>query len=222
MRECDLMPNCSIDWAATGAMIGGIGTWVAGIGAIVVAILLYRQNKQVAQRQFDQTEYQHKISLYDKRYEVYACFIKYFSYAQRILTGKSNCTYISNSIFNNPNIYRQPLKGDGKESLNREMILEDLNLHKQIVNTIALSEFCFSREISKPLIFYIAQLLEYGLPENFTKDEYLYKYDDLTKRNLDMLLESIKNIQDENIVQKMKDELNLAYNDTLPQKKKRE
>lgn len=70
-----------IDWSATGSMLGGIGTCIAAIFAILIA---HRQNKvtqQIAEKQLKQSEHELKIALYDKRYEIYTNFSQYLYYA---------------------------------------------------------------------------------------------------------------------------------------------
>src|SRR5574344_1342199 len=87
MRFVVFLPYSDIDWNATGAMISAFAACMTTIMAIVIAYFQDKITKQIAEKEFEQTIRQQKIALYDKRYEIYRCFIKYYSYNTLISEG---------------------------------------------------------------------------------------------------------------------------------------
>lgn len=68
----------NIDWAATGSMISGLGTWAAAFAAGIVAWKIHIQSRDISKQQLAQTEREISIELYDRCFSIYQTFMKYF------------------------------------------------------------------------------------------------------------------------------------------------
>lgn len=87
-----------IDWSATGSMIGGIGTCIAIGFAVWIAHKQNQLSKTIAEKQIKQTELDQKIALYDKRYEVFQLFNKYFYIGNIFYNQKKELTSQMNKM----------------------------------------------------------------------------------------------------------------------------
>lgn len=107
-----------IDWSATGSMLGAIGTCIAAVIALWIAIkqnkitkqIADEQNrieKEIAEKQLRQAELDQKIALYDKRFECYLLFNKFlyigswFSKLQKPLTEDLERQFINQIYYGN-------------------------------------------------------------------------------------------------------------------------
>lgn len=96
-----------IDWSATGSMLAGIGTCVAAVFAILIAMKQNKLTKEISEKQIKQTELDQKIALYDKRYEIYSLFKQYLLYGGILahtikdLDTKNNLMFIESIYYTN-------------------------------------------------------------------------------------------------------------------------
>lgn len=214
------LSNCNIDWNATGAMIGGIGTWVASFLAAIVALILHKQTIKIGKEQNKQMEKEIKISLYDKRYKVYECFIKYYSNFKteakpsiELDRKTKDWALIRGLVFGR--ISDVKWQDDLKKMLNErnkkkqaaqllDMFFYDKDQFNDNMKIIKMSKFCYSKEISDSLISWI-DALEIVLfkPSMYSDAEEDYA----------LLIKLTNDIKSNDIISKMEDMLKVTYTD---------
>ena len=237
-----------IDWSATGSMIGGIGTCIAIGFACWIAHKQNEITKQIAEKQIQQTELDQKISLYDKRYEVYQLFSNYIYIGNIFINQKKPLTpelnkMIVEQIYYNNEIDRETIT---KKIVNLEKTVNDPN--KQVVANISKmigmtsiiadeynnkkSDFdeTYKKLLNIDYTFAENQIrkikmAEFCYPENISKP--IIQYISLIfspeayekhELNRDKILKIFKEIKKNKIYEEMKSLLKLSYEDIKTQK----
>lgn len=232
-----------IDWSATGSMLAGIGTLIAAGFAFFIAMKQNELTKQIAEKQIKQTELAQKISLYDKRYEVYTLFSQYLLYAGMLshiikdLDVKNNLMFIESIYFTNTADRElltnklANLAGNIKAPQNAAMMwmqetvglhssvadeyLKDSNDLNKIYKKLVNLDYEFSeKQIQK------AKMSEFCFPKEISKlviqyISLLFSWSAYEKKCLDIdsIKECYKKICEEKIVSKMKVFLTISYDE---------
>lgn len=216
MKFITFLPYLEIDWAATGSMIGAIGTM------ILTAYIAYKQYKLEKR----QTDKEYKIILFEKRYEIYYLFFKYYSITKEALMfhdkKNSDANFYSQLryfILNEPlNIQNKMLDIDNTNTnISKLYRTIKINQRKNVLNIeflernkykLDMAEFCFDKDIST-IIKEFSLLLFENIQENYEGDieyyiEHKYKHE---------IKKIVKCIEDLSIISKMKSYLNLNISD---------
>lgn len=190
----------------------------------------------VMKKELKAKELELKISLYDKRFKVYECFKKYAAakvkdYAeagettamklpdgQELNGSEALSIIILNSEFINgrrtvlEELHTYEIKETltkaeqtKKGILNQRMVLENIEFWTSEIRLIEQSEFCFDTEESEMLINYINAVFNYAnlAGKKCSKEEFA---------NIQLeLLSAIEEIESKNLIDGIKDKLNLSY-----------
>jgi hypothetical protein len=211
-----------------------VGIWIAGVGSILVLRLIISQNKKIsaqqiklqkemADRDFKANERAYNVTLFDKRFEVYEYFIRYFNnfdpiYSQHEIGPEDAVAQfnLAVSVFNTypyahiilPNNFT----GDNSSGIHQVC---EWRLLYEIKDKLALSEFCYPKEISNLILEYDKYCFEiltnYRVLIKLTKDmnEWERAKHEKLNQNLVDLRECHKQVKENDIVGKMKRVLNL-------------
>ena len=86
MCKCIVYGLCCLGWNEWNT----IGTCIDAVAAVIAVIVSSVIAYKIADNQSQQTELQIRISLFDKRYEIYQCFMKYWNIAKKYVDGENN------------------------------------------------------------------------------------------------------------------------------------
>lgn len=175
-------------------IISTISAIAAIIAAIVIAKKQNKLSKQIANNQIAQTERQIKINLYEKRLEVYKCFVKYWN--DRNLLFEANLPPIP-SVSNFEILVQDIFLPLGREK-NIDNIYIFVFINEEI-NKITSSYFLLSnKEIAKNISDYVTNILKFAL----TVKTNCWKKDKLIN-----LQKMIKNFEENRILEKIESEI---------------
>ncbi len=100
MKFICFLPYSNIDWSATGSMIGGI----CGLAAIIVSIIIARRqgktNKLLAEKTNTFSNNQIKISLFERRFQIYEDFRNVFDFFDNWIINKNTDKEINEELSN--------------------------------------------------------------------------------------------------------------------------
>ncbi|UTC66771.1 MULTISPECIES: hypothetical protein [unclassified Treponema] len=213
MKFITFLPYSEIDWAATGSMIGAIGTMV------LTAYIAYKQYKLEKR----QTDKEYKIILFEKRYEIYYLFSKYYGLTEKVLIfheKNSDVDFYSQLryfILNEPLNIQNKILDINDININELSRNIKINQRKNALNMeffernkykLDMAEFCFDEDISEIikefslLLFEDIQEKSKGDIEYYIEHKYKHKMKKIVKR-----------IKDLDIINKMKSYLNLNISD---------
>lgn len=195
--------DAPIDWAATGSMIGAIGSLVGVVISGFLTWKIIKQTKAINDQQIKQAkaindqqnetkQLEIKIASFEIRYKVYDNFIRYYR-RKSILFG--NALKLNNGNVITPiQLYKSEL---GFKNT-REDYFSDIQIMKDSCSTVNCSEFCYDEDISKQINEWMSLLCNVL----FFNDNELKK------------LEEATNYIDQNdIVNKMKKDLKIAFHE---------
>lgn len=232
-----------IDWSATGSMLAGIGTCVAAVFAILIAMKQNKLTKEISEKQIKQTELDQKIALYDKRYEIYSLFKQYLFYGgilahiKKDLDTKNNLLLIE-SIYYTNTADRELLTNklanltgnmDNPQKATMKWIQEAAGLHSSVTdeytknsndsNIIYKKLVNLDYEFSEKQI-QKAKMSEFCFPNEISKYiiqyiSLLFSWNAYEKKCLDIesITKCYNKICEEKIVSKMKEFLKLSYDE---------
>ncbi|MDR3306306.1 MAG: hypothetical protein LBS61_01315 [Endomicrobium sp.] len=197
--------------------------WVAieAIGSIILLFYIVSKQRKLQEEivNYDKKskELELKIMLFDKRYKVYACFIKYFTAFEVIkiykkediqpLKTPNGCVIplsrrgiLINLLF--PQNIKEKENDKTNDFLYSITIIERL---KEDLDIIKLSEFCYPLNISEIIVEYVEKIRDYviSLPQTAENIENKFK----------KVCENRTKISEEKIIDKMKEPLKLSYNE---------
>jgi hypothetical protein len=210
-----------------------IGTWIAGVGLILIFRLIIAQNKKIsaqaikfqkemADRDFKANERAYNAALFDKRFEVYEYFIRYFNnfdpiYSQHEIKLEDAAAQfnLAVSVFNTYPYKHIVSQNTFTRDNPSELQVCQCQFLYEIKDKLALSEFCYPKEISNFILEYdkycFEILLNYRVLIKLTKDmdEWERVKHEKLNQNLTDLRRCHKQIKENDIVGKMKRLLNL-------------
>jgi hypothetical protein len=211
-----------------------VGIWIAGVGLILVLRMIISQNKKIsaqaiklqkemADRDFKASERAYNATLFDKRFEVYEYFIRYFNnfdpiYSQHEINLEDVAAQfnLAVSVFNTyPYACIIPPNNLAKDNSSDTHQVCQWRVLYEIKDKLALSEFCYPKEISNLILEYdkycFEILLNYRVLIKLTKDmdEWERAKHEKLNQNLTNLRKCHKQIKENDIVGKMKRLLNL-------------
>ena len=174
-----MMTTCTIDW-----------TMISAISSAILSILIMLQTNRIARIQQRQEERAQKIALYDKRYEIYRCFLSVFRYSEIVCkdgninpnSGKEH-EVIRNLIADDYHLwgdrsfklkenecYYMLEHGEADEKKKADMDLMYLHMDldakisnwiKDMENTLSQIDLCFEGELQAHVMQYLSSLHEY-------------------------------------------------------------
>lgn len=213
MKFITFLPYSEIDWAATGSMIGAIGTMV------LTAYIAYKQYKLEKR----QTDKEYKIILFEKRYEIYYLFSKYYGLTEKALIfheKNSDVDFYSQLryfILNEPLNIQNKILDINDIKVNELSRNIKINQRKNALNMeffernkykLDMAEFCFDEDISE-IIKEFSLLLFEDIQEK-SKGDIEYYIEHKYKHKMKKI---VKHIKDLDIINKMKSYLNLNISD---------
>lgn len=199
-----------------------VASAIAAIASVIVAVIV-----AVSQKKRDKSA--QKISLFDKRYKIYCDFLRIYKYSELVKHDVNinsndkapNYIEILDAIVKDYNflegksytgeynyLEHQTNKG-GEEGhkadcelyyLDKKVQDQLLSLKAVLVSEVQMSEFCYDNDICSYLRSYILSLINYV---SVFRDGSALR----TERDATDLLESIRQIKEQKIVDKMKKEL---------------
>jgi len=222
-----IMSTCTIDW-----------TMISAIISAILSVLLMIQTNRIAKIQQRQEERAQKIALYDKRYEIYRCFLNVFRYSEIVFkdgnintnSGKEH-EVIRNLIADDYHFFGDrsfKLKenecyymlehGEADEKKKADMDLMYLHMDldakvsnwiKDMENILSQIDLCFEGELQIHVMQYLNSLREYI--RVFRKGS-----SDSEIRDNSKLKEAISLIHINEVQQKMKEQIILIDNAMRP------
>ncbi len=203
-------------------VIAAVASAVAAIASVIVAVI-------VAESQKKRDKSAQKISLFDKRYKIYCDFLRIYKYSEIVkqdakinLNDKApNYIEILDAIVKDYNFlegksysgkynyleYQTNKGGEEGHKADCELYYLDKKVHDQLISLktsliseVEMSEFCYESDLCRYLRSYIIELINYV---SVFRDGSAQR----TERDSTDLLESIRQIREHKIVDKMKKEL---------------
>src|SRR5574344_728266 len=191
MKFIVFFPYSSIDWSAVGSMLGAIAASITCFFAIIIADRQNKLTKEISNKQTQQTELQIRIELFDKRYKVYQCLLKYYnfgkllSYEQTNLNGLTQIDVIVNSIFPKTYIENNASSSIPLQKVNE--LLQKTSYMKEEVDTISMIYLVYPNfHEGEKIVTYVSKMLQYSLI-GFDKNkvnELKELYDFITNKNI--------------------------------------
>jgi hypothetical protein len=169
-----------MNWVA----IEAVGTWVAGVGSILVSVLIITQNrkintqqrklqeeisaqqtiitKKIADRDFEIKRREYDATLFDKRYKVYECFMRCFDNFESFLDNPyfaydDNPYWFATRVFGGTYPYDTYYVKSPDTFAGDDSYKSQVfewDLSHKIKNELVLSEFCYPKEISDSILEY--------------------------------------------------------------------
>lgn len=211
-----------------------LGICVSGF----LTLKIITQTRRLAEKELQAKEFELKNSLFDKRYEVYRCFKKYYNptFKSLIELGKKNISdmqygnisgvkMLSRLIFNDFAIYgKQQLLNDLNTLENIEQrtpdedvryrylterkLFEDVNYWNKEIEIIKLAEFLYEDEIANLLIKYVEDVLDVAFSVNDVTTTTESSETEFSEKQK-KLLECIKEVDRTDLIEKVKKKLNI-------------
>ncbi|MBR6199213.1 MAG: hypothetical protein IKQ61_02985 [Spirochaetales bacterium] len=222
---------CCINWD----MWSAIGTCGAVIAAVIIANKQNNLSEKIADKQAGQEDLQIRISLFDKRYEIYQCFMKYWNIANKYFATEWNdqmndsLIKLYNELFdNNSSDVRAEMKSeyiDLKEKnaikpstqelayIQQQIYKEDNIVANKDSDTVSRIAFCFDNipctDDIKDLLSKITRII-IDVDKNGTTQKEIYKD----------IQSTIQIIQNNKVQEKLEEQLQISYDDLRKSKKK--
>ena len=203
-------------------VIAVVASAVAAIASVIVAII-------VAASQKKRDKSAQKISLFDKRYKIYCDFLRIYKYAERVKQGAKkelnekipNYVEILDELVKDYNFlegksysaeynYLEHKTNKGGEEghkadyelyyLDKKVQDQLTSLKTTLVSEVQMSEFCYNSDLCSYLRSFITEFINYV---SVFKDGSALR----SERDATDLLESVRQINEHKIIDKMKKEL---------------
>lgn len=236
---------CSdIDWAATGSMLGGIGSIVS---VLLLVFVHFFHTEKLRKSEESNVEKERRINLFNKRYEVYDLFSRFYRTCKeflekiKIARGKEEFELSEEDIrdflketicsdsSNLEGIYARKVylnyfkKNDSKDfdkekqkELFDKFVLVDEKFMKDSLTKMKMAKFVFSEPVSSIVEEFAEILLDkYSYKESGSEDYEKADYENhnLTRVFMNKLGEVMKKIENQQIVEKMGNEINIQFNE---------
>lgn len=228
MMFVSFLPFSKVDWAATGAMIGALGTISV---TLFIAFRQWKLDKKNSELEAKLNRNEQKIFLFEKRYRIFDLF---FNYYKLCVESLCKCESSSNDFFaflrgalishpSNLSARLEYYSSDRpvgnfssenylaafarKQAVEKRSEFYDENFFEQNRYILHMSEFCFNKEISD-VIIKLSDLINIGL---FRGKVGSSEKSEAEKDAFEEIKKLLSKIKSEKTIEKIKVILNLEF-----------
>ena len=196
MKIICFLPSSEIDWSATGSMIGGICGFAAIIASIIIACRQSKTNELLAEKTNTFSKNQIKISLFERRFQIYEDFRNVFDFFDNWIITKNADKEVNKELSNFCAAF--DFKIESANNITKNMF-HNIAKQSELQKNIKKVRFTFeNREID-----YIKQYFEIVLNEVY----YFCKQMGSKSQKFDKVIEVHNEIKKRKIIELMEKEL---------------